>query len=277
MKVRDNLLPNATVRTKDHMVSSTKHIEDRFLAEVKHHLAGLQAKIDNDFSMKSYSEELADLRGDPVYSAFALDSAEYTLVRLMGRMSISIGRRLGEIYDKIPRYVAAARFNVSAATVAEKFEGLELDIGLRYRDLQDKADVAHVKEQIRLLKGDPEKFSGIGIEIRYNFNPNDSSRLRKDCDMASHLIAEGLFPIYLIYSSISPRDEAIARLKRAGWLFLAGKEASDFSTRLFSIDFMATMRNPAVWEPVQVEVRKIMRSLYQSTAFAQVGLSQRLA
>lgn len=47
-------------------------------------------------------------------------------------MSVSVGRRLDEIYDKIPRFVAAARFDLSPEQVAEKFHDLELDIGLRF-------------------------------------------------------------------------------------------------------------------------------------------------
>lgn len=246
-----------------------KLVEHRFLAAVKHHLDGWRSKIANDFSMKSYETELASLASDPVYSKFALDSPEYVLTRLVGRMSISVGRRLGEIYDKIPRYVASARFGVSPEQVAEKFDGLELDIGLRYKDVSEE-DKTHLKSTIKALGGAPEAFKGIGIEIRYNFNPNDSSRLRKDCDMADKLKEAGLFPIYLIYSAISPRDEAIARLKRAGWLFIQGKEASDFTTNLFAIDFMATMDNEQVWGEVKSEVREIMRGIFDSKAFDQI-------
>jgi hypothetical protein len=184
-------------------------------------------------------------------------------------MSISIGRRLGEIYDKIPRFVASARFGVTPDQVAEKFDGLELDIGLRYKEVSED-DQKHLENTIKGLGGDPEKFKGIGIEIRYNFNPNDSSRLRKDCDMADKLKEAGLFPMYLIYSAISPRDEAIARLTRAGWMFLQGKDASDFTTNLFAIDFMATMENEKVWGEVKAEVREIMRGIFESKAFEQI-------
>lgn len=246
-----------------------KIVEHRFLAAVKHHLDGWRAKIANDFSIASYKEELASLASDPVYSKFALDSPEYVLTRLVGRMSISVGRRLGEIYDKIPRFVASARFGVTPDQVAEKFDGLELDIGLRYNDVSEE-DRKHLKSTIKAQGGDPEKFKGIGIEIRYNFNPNDSSRLRKDCDMADKLKEAGLFPMYLIYSAISPRDEAIARLKRAGWLFLQGKDASDFTTSLFAIDFMATMENEKVWGEVKSEVREIMCGIFESKAFEQI-------
>lgn len=251
------------------MAVDTKIVEARFLAAVKHHLDGWRAKIAKDFSITSFNAELKSLAGDPVYSKFALDTPEYVLTRLVGRMSISVGRRLGEIYDKIPRFVAAARFGVTPDQVAEKFDGLELDIGLRYGDVS-RDDQKHLRGTIQALGGDPDKFKGIGIEIRYNFNPNDSSRLRKDCDMADKLKAAGLFPMYLIYASISPRDEAIARLKRAGWLFLQGKDASDFTTKLFAIDFMATMENDAVWGEVKTEVREIMGGIFVSKAFEQL-------
>lgn len=251
------------------MAVDPKIVEARFLAAVKHHLDGWRTKIANDFSITSYNNELRNLSGDPVYSKFALDSPEYVLTRLVGRMSISVGRRLGEIYDKIPRFVAAARFGVTPDQVAEKFDGLELDIGLRYSDVSPD-DQKHLKGTITSLGGDPTKFKGVGIEIRYNFNPNDSSRLRKDCDMADKLKVAGLFPVYLIYSSISPRDEAIARLKRAGWLFLQGHDASKFTTGLFAIDFMSTMENEKVWGEVKTEVREIMSGIFVSKAFEQL-------
>ncbi|MHB8523462.1 MAG: hypothetical protein ACYDH9_22265 [Limisphaerales bacterium] len=130
-------------------------------------------------------------------------------------MSISIGRRLGEIYDKIPRFVAAARFNVPEKDVAPMLKNLELDIGLRFSKLS-AADVQHIKSVAKKFTGKSAEGKGIGIEIRYNFNPNDSARLRKDCDMARYVRGEGFFPIYLVFSGISPRAEAIARLTRAG-------------------------------------------------------------
>jgi len=88
--------------------------------------------------------------------------------------------------------------------------------------------------------------------------------------MADKLQAAELFPVYLIYSAISPRDEAIARLKRAGWTFLQGKDASDFTTSLFAIDFMATMENEKVWGEVKAEVREIMSGIFESKAFEQI-------
>jgi hypothetical protein len=251
------------------MPVSPKAVEEKFLSAVNHHINGWREKIAIDFSESSYQTEIAALQSDPVYSRFALDSPEYVLVRLTGRMSISIGRRLGEIYDKLPRFVAAARFNVSPEQVAEKFSGLELDIGLRYAALSPE-DQMHVKSEIKNLGANPDSHTGVGIEIRYNFNPNDSSRLRKDCEMAELLIAAGLFPVYLIYSSISPRDEAIARLKRAGWTFLQGDAASNFTTQLFAINFTETMTKPEVWGSIQENVRSIMKGIFTSPAFQKV-------
>ena len=97
-------------------------IKERFLVSLRHHLAGLRLKVDKDFSQNNYERELHALEGDPIYSKFAFDNPEYVLVRLIGRMSISIGRRLGEIYDKIPRFVAAARFGLRPEQVAPTLE-----------------------------------------------------------------------------------------------------------------------------------------------------------
>src|ERR1700675_431616 len=93
-------------------------VEARFLAAIKHHMQGWRRKIELDFAKPSYDKELALLATDPVYKKFAFDCPEYVMVRLMGRISISVGRRLGEIYDKIPRFVASARFNVAPDKVA---------------------------------------------------------------------------------------------------------------------------------------------------------------
>lgn len=246
--------------------------ERKFLDAIRHHLAGWKRKIDGDFGKASYDEELAKLAGDPVYAKFAFDCPEYVLVRLMGRMSISVGRRLGEIYDKLPRFVASARFDVVPEQVAEKFNGLELDIGLRY-ELLAIDDREHVAAVLARYGADGTE-TGVGIEIRYNFNPNDSARLRKDVDMAGYVQAEGLFPLYLIYSAISPRDEAIARLTRAGWHFLQGEEASNFTTSLFGADFLGILERPEVRDRVHEEVRELMASIFKSHAFAQVAQEQ---
>lgn len=96
-------------------------IELRFLAAIHHHLDGWRRKIENDFGKECFDKELAALAGDPVYHKFAFDCPEYVVVRLMGRMSISVGRRLGEIYDKIPRYGASARFGVEGKFRIECF------------------------------------------------------------------------------------------------------------------------------------------------------------
>lgn len=248
-------------------------IERRFLDAVKHHIQGWKTKIENDFGHDSYIAELEGLKSDPVYSKFGFDIPEYVLVRLIGRMSISVGRRLGEIYDKLPRFVAAARFNVTPQQVAEKFDGLELDIGLRYSLLGD-ADIRHVKQVVGRFQGGAAESKGIGIEIRYNFNPNDSARLRKDVALAGYLKAKGLAPIYLIYSSISPRDEAISRLTRGGWFFLQGHAASNFTTELFGTDFLALLERNDVREEIHDEVRSIMRSIFSSTAFGNLALKE---
>lgn len=247
-------------------------IEKRFLKEIHHHLEGWKRKIESDFGKENFESELAGLAGDPVYHKFAFDCPEYVVVRLMGRMSISVGRRLGEIYDKVPRFVASARFDIAPEQVAEKFNGLELDIGLRYDLLADE-DKAHVAEVLERY-GAPKEAAGVGIEIRYNFNPNDSARLRKDVDMAGYVQAENLYPVYLIYSAISPRDDAIGRLTRAGWIFLQGEEATAFTNELFGVDFLGIMERPEVRDSIHEEVRSMMRGIYESHAFEQVAASQ---
>nr|AFV09321.1 PciI [Planococcus citreus] len=241
--------------------------ERRFLDAIEHHLDGISEKIKKDFTHKNFLKELNGLKGDKVYHDLGFDTAEYTLVRLIGRMSISVGRRLGEIYDKVPRYVAAARFGLQPNQIAEVFDGLELDIALRNSLLSDD-DKIHIKKITEKMSG--ETYSGIGIEIRYNFNPNDSSRLRKDVDVASKLSAAGLFPVYLIFSSLSPRNDAIARLKRGGWSFKQGQEALDFLTELLGVDIGSVLSDPIIAAETREKTSKIMKSIFESEAFQSV-------
>lgn len=209
------------------------------------------------------------LQADGIYRAFALDCPEYVLVRLMGRVSISIGRRLGEIYDKVPRLVAAARFNLSQTQVAPKLGGLELDIGLVSTDLAIE-DFAHVQAVTKAHVSWDHQYAGVGIEIRYNFNPNDSARLRKDVQMAGYVANAGLLPIYVVFSTLSPRDEAIARLKRAGWNFLIGEDAETYLSDLFGLDVRNVLEDVEVRAEIKKNMGAIMQTMVQSYAFQQV-------
>jgi len=249
------------------MVEATSVFERRFLDAIDHHLDGLAQKVERDFSAASLKKEIAGLQGDKVYHDLGFDSPEYALVRLTGRMSISVGRRLGEIYDKVPRFVAAARFGLRPEQIAEVFDGLELDIALR-SNLLSKDDRSHIERIVEKMSA--EKFSGIGIEIRYNFNPNDSSRLRKDVDVADKLKAAGLFPVYLIFSSLSPRDDAIARLKRGGWFFQQGGDALDFLKELLGVDISSVLSDPVIARKTQEKTDKIMKSIFSSEAFSSI-------
>lgn len=248
----------------------TRIVERRFLNSIKHHIQGWKDKIAKDFSIENYEAELAALKGDPVYRKFAFDTPEYVLIRLIGRMSISIGRRLGEIYDKLPRYVASARFGINADAVAEKFNGLELDIGLRFSLLESEDDVRAIQKLVDPFIGEIPNVNGLGIEIRYNFNPNDSARLRKDVDMCGYLQESGLVPIYLIYSSISPRNDAISRLTRAGWIFMQGDQAASFTNSLFGVDFLGLLERPDIKEEIHNEIRSLLKEIFTSDAFKQI-------
>jgi len=254
-------------------MASEQEIEARFLKELRHHLLGWKAKVISDFSDEVYNAELAQLSADPVYSAFALNNPMYVLIRLMGRMSISIGRRLGEIYDKVPRFVVQARYDLTKDEVAPKMGGkLELDICIPYRKLNssDKKKVIDLASRFDLSNSSTK---GLGIEIRYNFNPNDSSRLRKDEEMARLIIEEKLIPVYLIFSSISPRDEAIERLKRAGWHFIVGEEALVFMRDLCDSEFDKLLKKATVQKEILQEVTEMMSLIRKSTAF-KFGISE---
>jgi len=243
----------------------TQRIEQRFIEEIRHHLSGWAEKVDEDFCQKSFEDELSNLNGDSIYKDFCFDTASYVAIRKLGRMSISIGRRLGEIYDKIPRFVAAARFDLTSEQVKEKFKNLELDICLRNVFLSEEHK-KHLNEtcQKYIENGETKSKNGIGIEIRYNFNPNDSARLRKDVDMVTYLLEADLLPIYLIFSSISPRDEAIKRLTNAGWIFLVGDQAINFMHDLLSVDFQSILQEENVRNEIKTAIKDFMKKIYQS-------------
>lgn len=250
------------------MPQNENALEAAIIAELRHHLAGWREKIKNDFSEENFKKELAALQSDPLYPKFNFDTADYVNIRFMGRVSISIGRRLGEIYDKIPRRLAIEKYGINQGQVAPKFGGLELDVGLRFSQVSND-DVDFIKRVCRRFLNEDITSDGIGIEIRYNFNPNDSSRLRKDVDMANKLIDSSLRPIYLIFSSISPRDEAISRLERAGWKFLVGEDAHKFSTELLGLDIGSIWDRPAVKKEITDEINGMMDDIKSSYSFSK--------
>lgn len=243
-------------------------LEAAIIAELRHHLAGWRAKITNDFSKESYDNELELLEGDPLYPKFNLDTPDYVNIRFMGRVSISIGRRLGEIYDKIPRRLAIEKYGLTPQQVSPKLGNLELDVGLRFSELSD-VDTAFVSTICTRYLNEIIQADGIGVEIRYNFNPNDSSRLRKDEDMANRLINANLRPVYLVFSSISPRQEAINRLERAGWKFLVGQNALDFATEIFGLNIAGIWDRPAIKAEIKREMDGMMSDIKSSYSFSQ--------
>lgn len=247
----------------------SQEFEERFIRVIRHQLQGLSNKVTNDFSKENYENELASLESDPVYEKFAFNRAEYVLVRFMGRISISVGRRLGEIYDKVPRFVAAARFKLTPEQIAPTLDGLELDIGLKFSELT-KEDQQHLITIYKKHTGIDLDTTGLGIEIRYNFNPNDSSRLRKVVHMGELLVAAGLKPIYLIFSSISPRQDAISRLTSSGWTFLIGDQALKFISELLGMEIQSVLDKPIIKAEIKKIVDDIMSNLVKSHAFQQV-------
>jgi hypothetical protein len=249
----------------------TEKVEKRFIDQITHHLQGWKDKATIDFGLDNFNNELRSLESDPLYPRFNLATPEYVFIRFMGRMSISIGRRLGEIYDNVPRLLAAARFNLSPGQVTQKIEGLIPDICLLFENIPDPDDTLHIKTLVLQQNStlDMSKFDGIEIEIRYNFNPNDSSRLRKDVKMAENLINNKLVPIYLIFSSISPREEAIARLKRAGWHFIVGQAAIDWAAALFGLDISSALDREHVQKQIMLETNQMMSTIKESYAFSE--------
>ena len=243
----------------------------RFVEHLRHHLEGWQQKVRNDFSKGNFDEELSKLSVDPVYAKFHLATPEYVLIRLMGRMSVSIGRRLGEIYDKIPRLAAQSKFGVGRDSIVTKFDNLELDIRLFMDDLRG-TDQTHVSEVVkRYLDVALSRYRGVGIEIRYNFNPNDSARLRKDRQLANVLISESYLPTYLIFAENSPRiDDAVAGLRRAGWNFLIGVTALDFMAELVGFDITKVLDRPEVSAEIERKVKALMSEMQMSYAFQKV-------
>jgi hypothetical protein len=216
---------------------------------------------------------LASLQGDVLYRSFGFAIPEYVLIRLMGRMSISIGRRIGEIYDKVQRFVVARRLGLTDDQATGEYgpSNLRLDIRIPL-NLLSAPNKKHVLAVTRRHIPALTVTGGLAIEVRYNFNPNDSARLRKDASFPPLLTVEGLSPIYLVFSGISPREEAMERLRRAGWTFVIGAEASQYMTQLTGIDLQGILNEPAVRQEVDREVASFMSAIYDSPAFCAVAV-----
>lgn len=252
------------------MAESSEVTKDRFLGLLRRALDGWRDKVAVDFSASNAAKELDALRSDDVYAQFQLATSGYVLIRLMGRMSISIGRRLGELYDGLPKFVAAARFGLQPSDVAAKIDGLNLDVCVPF-DLLSSDDEILARSATNVATGSPidSTWRGLGIEIRYNFNPNDSARLRKDVAMAEGLIDAKLMPIYLVFSGISPRAEAIARLERAGWTFLIAEAAAEYTKELLGLDLATLLSAEDVREEISEATDALMTAIMQSPAMLQ--------
>lgn len=253
------------------MSTDTTATRQKFIEQLRHHLNGWKDKITADFSETNLKKEIQELSSDPVYSRFHLHCNDYVLIRIMGRMSISIGRRLGEIYDKIPRIAAQARFGLTADQVVVKFSRLELDVCIPIAALAEQ-DARHVETVSETHLPDVSDLgAGLAIEIRYNFNPNDSSRLRKDKALGKLLIDKGYTPVYLVFAENSPRlADAVSSLRRAGWSFIIGTPALNFMADLVGFDVSAILDEPDVSTEIQKEIESMMESIKSSHVVTSV-------
>jgi len=148
---------------------------------------------------------------------------------------------------------------------------LELDVCVPLGELSEP-DAEYVRITAARHLAGANLNTGLAIEIRYNFNPNDSARLRKDVHMAELLAKAGYTGVYLIFCTISPRDEAIARLKRAGWIFLVGVEAASFMNDLIGMDISAVLSSQNIRTEVTAEVKKMMQVVFGSKAVTRTVL-----
>jgi hypothetical protein len=240
-----------------------EEIERNLIQTIRRHFEELHEKIVSEFSDLKFDKELGDLRDDPVYSLWNFDREEYVLVRKIGRISISIGRRLGDIYDKLVREAIKSRFNLTQEQVAPKFGTtnlIELDARIAFNQIND-VEKTRIQSIISSYCEKFDEIDGLGIEVRYNFNPNDSARLRKDVAMCELLEDNNLFPIFLIFSTSSPRQDAIGRLTRTGWLFFIGDESYNFLKEITKFDFKRFLIRDDIKQIIVEESDRIFKSL----------------
>ena len=228
------------------------------------HFEELLQKIENEFDNNNFNLELHNLKVDPVYSLWHFDRKEYVLIRKMGRISISIGRRLGDVYDKVIREAIMARFDLTLDQVAPKLgdkPSIEIDAKIGFNDI-NKNEIRRIKKVARstFLKI-PRQYEGLGIECRYNFNPNDSARLRKDLRMYELVANSNLIPIFLVFSTSSPRQDAINRLSKTGWKFLIGNDSYKFLKNIVEFDFKTFLKSKQIQSIMKDNSNKIFTLL----------------
>jgi hypothetical protein len=85
--------------------------------------------------------------------------------------------------------------------------------------------------------------------------------------MVDYLRKDGLLPVYLIFSAISPRDDAITKLEKAGWNFLIGDTAIFFGKNLLGLDLAKILDQPNIKSEVKNEINDIMKTIFSSYAF----------
>jgi hypothetical protein len=120
--------PNIAARTRE-----------RFLLALRHHFQGWINKARQDFGDKAFADELSALSGDELYTNFGLASPEYAIIRLMGRMSVSFGRRLAVYVSEGLPYIGSDEF--PAYALEECWEGLvaQLKYSLREERTEERA------------------------------------------------------------------------------------------------------------------------------------------
>lgn len=189
----------------------------------------------------------AAFTSDPVYSLFALDSAEYIAATLAGGTITSIHRKIGDLYEESVREIFRMSLALSEGEVRysahiasgdartqrslDCFVPLDSLTGSRRSQFRSLA-----VEGFRSFGAKPRVTPvGVGIEVRHCYQSADSKRAQADDAMAMHCAVSGILPLMLVFCNQS--NQSILRRYRRVWYLREGMESYNLVKACTRFDF----------------------------------------
>lgn len=218
------------------------------------------------------TEDLAYLKieNDLLADVFLLNAPSIVQMKLGGRITTSIHRKVGDACEKATRAIIGIVYSIKPERlVAERMVTIDLGDG-RTEQVTRKIDVLLKAENLDAIKKqkllaiipqfsteflsnvgvretyrgyDLSKayFTGVGIEVRHAYQSADSKRVQGDKSLAELFIKERLLPVMLIYSGLV--NWSVINAYKRYWLVKVGNNAFDFIKDTTGIDFGGILRS----------------------------------